>query len=81
MTGVRARGLVASKPLSIQRAGGRGAMPVPAYEDLASALHSPAWSNMHARPPARLLDPRGRPPICSQDNEVCELFCLAAGRW
>lgn len=41
MTGVRARGLAASKPRSVQRAGRRGAMPAPAYEDLASALHSP----------------------------------------
>lgn len=80
MTSVGARGLVASRPRSIQRAGSRGAMPVPAYEDLASALDSPAWSNRHARPPARLLDPPGR-DRSSQDNEVCELFFLAAGRW
>lgn len=37
----------------------------------------------HTRgPPRHLLEPQGRPPICSQDNDVCELgVFLAAGRW
>lgn len=34
----------------------------------------PGLVNMQARPPAPSAGPSGTPPICSLDNEVCELF-------
>lgn len=74
VTHAHAKGLVPSRPLPTQQAGNWGAMPGPAYRDLATALHSLAWSNIHTWPPLPSAGPSERPLICSRDNNVCELW-------
>lgn len=77
VTRAHAKGLVPCRPMPTQQAGNCEAMPGPAYRDLATALHSLAWSNIHTWPPLPSAGPSGWPLICSRDNNCvnCGFSC------
>lgn len=74
VTRAHAKGLVPSRPLPTQQAGNWGAVPGPAYRDLATALLSLAWSNIHTWLSLPSAGTSEWLLICSRDNKVCELW-------